>query len=48
MDFTRSERVETIVEMVGAFMKEEVYPLEPAFRNKSFRDMLPDLEKVRD
>jgi len=48
LDFTRSERVETIVEMVGAFMKEEVYPLEPAFRNKSFRDMLPDLEKVRD
>ena len=47
MDFTRSERVETMVKMVRDFMKKEVYPLEPSFRHKTFKEMLPVLAKVR-
>jgi len=48
LEFSRSERVDTILEMVRRFMKNEVYPLEPAFRYKSFRELLPELEAVRD
>ena len=34
--------------MVRPFMREEVFPMEPAFRQKTFLEMLPELEKARD
>jgi len=47
MDFARSNRVEAILEMVRNFMEKEVYPLEPAFRHRPFRELLPELQRVR-
>jgi acyl-CoA dehydrogenase len=48
MDFAKSERVQTMIDLVRDFMKNEVYPLEPAFRHSGFAAMLPELAKVRD
>lgn len=48
MDFTISEKVRTIIEMVREFMKEEVYPLEMEFQYKSFKEMLPVIQDCRD
>lgn len=48
MDFTKSERVQTITEMVRSFMKKEVYPLEPAFKHEGFKALVPKLTEVRE
>lgn len=48
MDFSRSERVETILGMVRPFLEKEVYPLERLFARRSFGEMLPTLAKTRD
>ena len=47
MDFAIPERVEAIREMVREFMKKEVYPLEPALRHRSFRELVPELREKR-
>jgi len=43
-----SARVKEIMERVEIFMEEEVYSLEPEFRNKSWNEMEPALRKKRD
>ena len=48
MDFAKSERVQTMIEMVRSFMKKEVYPLEPAFKHEGFKAVLPKLAEVRE
>lgn len=47
MDFTVSEKMQTIVGMMREFLEKEVIPLEPEFRTKKFRDMMPELEEKR-
>jgi alkylation response protein AidB-like acyl-CoA dehydrogenase len=48
VDFSVSERVETIVKMAREFIQKEIYPLEPSFGYKSFKEMLPELKKARE
>jgi acyl-CoA dehydrogenase len=48
VDFSINEQVQTILGMVRPFMQKEVYPLEASFRQKTFLEMLPELEKLRD
>lgn len=47
MEFGIDEKTQTILEMIREFMEREVYPLEPHFLSKSFREMKPRLEEVR-
>jgi len=47
MEFSIDERTQTVLEMVREFMQKEVYPLEPHFLFKSFKQMKPKLEEVR-
>lgn len=48
MDFSRTERVETILEMVRDFMEREVTPLERIFRKRPFEELLPQLGDARE
>lgn len=48
MDFEIPSRVKPLVEQLRAFVREEVMPLEPAFLNGEFVDLLPQLEAVRE
>ncbi|MEO8587567.1 MAG: acyl-CoA dehydrogenase family protein [Acidobacteriota bacterium] len=48
MDFTESPNVKTIRGIVRAFMEKEVYPLEPALRQKGFQALLPILKEKRE
>jgi len=47
MEFGIDEKLQTIIDMVRDFMKKEVYPLEPHFFFKSFKQMKPKLEEAR-
>jgi alkylation response protein AidB-like acyl-CoA dehydrogenase len=51
MDFSISDKMKTILEMVNEFVDRELIPLEPEFNSKRFREMLPVIrekqEKVR-
>jgi len=47
MDFGVSERMKVILEMVREFMDKEVYPLEPYFVVKPFREMWPEIDRCR-
>ena len=47
MDFTISEKMQVILEMVGAFVEKELIPLEPEFLNNEFVDLTPVLEEKR-
>ena len=51
MDFSISDKMKTILEMVNEFVDRELIPLEPEFNSKGFREMLPVIrekqEKVR-
>lgn len=47
MDFTVSEKMQTILGMMDEFMEKEIYPLEPEFLRKPFTDLLPELEEKR-
>ena len=51
MDFSISDKMKTILEMVNEFVDRELIPLEPEFNTKGFREMLPIIrekqEKVR-
>ena len=48
MNFEIPEKTKVILEMTQEFMEREVYPLEPHFVGKKFRDMLPEIERCRD
>ena len=43
MDFTISEKIQTIVAMINEFVEKELIPLEPEFLAKDFKDLLPVL-----
>ncbi len=45
MDFTVSEKMKTILEMVNEFIDRELIPLEPEFTTRGFREMLPVLKE---
>jgi len=48
MDFTISEKLQTIVQMIREFMRKEVYPIERNFSYKTFREMIPMLKEKRE
>ncbi len=45
MDFTVSEKIQTIVQMINEFVDKELIPLEPEFLVKDFKTMLPVLRQ---
>ncbi|NOX32485.1 MAG: acyl-CoA dehydrogenase [Deltaproteobacteria bacterium] len=45
MDFTVSNKIQTIVNMINEFVEKELIPLEPEFLVKDFKDMLPVLRE---
>jgi acyl-CoA dehydrogenase len=47
MDFTVSEKMQTILGMMDEFVEKELYPLEPEFLRKPFKDLLPEFEEKR-
>lgn len=47
MDFTISEKMKTILEMITEFVEKELIPLEHEFISGEFRDMLPVLREKR-
>ncbi len=47
MDFSVSEKMKVVLEMIREFMEKEVYPLEPHFAFKKFGDMWPEINKKR-
>ncbi len=48
MDFTISDKMQTILDMINEFIDKELIPLEPEFVNTEFRDMVPVLKEKRD
>ena len=40
MDFSVSDKIKTIVELIDEFVEKELYPLEPDFLSKDFRELL--------
>ena len=48
MDFSISERMQTILGMMDEFVEKELIPLEPEFAVKSFRELLPEIEAKRE
>lgn len=48
MDFAISDKMKTVLEMIREFMAKEIYPLEPHFLFKKFRDMWPEVQKKRE
>lgn len=47
MDFSTSEKMQTIIGMIDEFVKKELIPLEPEFLAKPVRSLLPVLEEKR-
>jgi alkylation response protein AidB-like acyl-CoA dehydrogenase len=47
MDFTVSEKMQVILEMINEFVDKELIPLESEFLNREFVDLLPQLEDKR-
>ncbi len=47
MDFSESDRVRAFRDVVRKFVKQELSPLEPAFRSKGFPAILPQLQAAR-
>ncbi|MCK5540165.1 MAG: acyl-CoA dehydrogenase family protein [Deltaproteobacteria bacterium] len=48
MDFTISDRIQTIVEMINEFVEAELIPLEPEFLVKDFKELLPVLREKQE
>jgi len=48
MDFTVSERLKIILEMMHEFVEKELVPMEQSFVDKGFQAMLPEIEQKRD
>ncbi|MBI9082053.1 MAG: acyl-CoA dehydrogenase family protein [Desulfobacterales bacterium] len=47
MDFSVSEKMQTILGMIDEFVDKELIPLEPEFVTRSFADLLPVVEEKR-
>lgn len=47
MDFTPPARVQPLVAQVRDFVEQELFPLEPAFLNRDFADLVPQLAEKR-
>ena len=47
MDFQLSEKIETVLGMIGEFVDKELVPMEAAFLGKPFRSLLPEIENKR-
>lgn len=47
MDFTISEKMTTVLEMIDEFVSKELIPLEPEFLVKPFRSLLPVIQEKR-
>ncbi len=47
MDFTVSDRMQTVIGMINEFIDREIIPLEPDFLSKPFRELLPVIEEKR-
>ncbi len=48
MDFSVSDKMQTIVEMINEFLEKEIIPLEPAFLSKPFRELVPVINEKRE
>jgi len=48
MDFSLSDKMKTIIEMIHEFVNKELIPLEPEFINNDFKDMLPVLKEKQE
>jgi len=48
MDFSVSEKMQVVLEMVREFLAKEVYPLEPFFVGRPFKEMWPELNRCRE
>lgn len=47
MDFTITEKMQIILDMINEFVDKELLPLEPEFVNTEFTEMVPALEEKR-
>ena len=47
MDFRRPAHLEPLIDRIRSFVERELIPLEPAFLNSEFRDLLPQLAEKR-
>jgi alkylation response protein AidB-like acyl-CoA dehydrogenase len=47
MDFSISDKMQQVLSNIRNFMEGEVYPLESAMAQKSFRELVPELKKAR-
>jgi acyl-CoA dehydrogenase len=47
MDFTVSEKMETILGMMKEFVEKELYPMDQAFLTRPFSELEPELEEKR-
>ena len=47
MDFSISQDMQTILDMISTFMEKEVYPLEPYLLRGEFKELEPQLEEKR-
>jgi len=45
MDFTQSEKMETVIGMIDEFVERELIPLEPAFLNRPSSELMPELKE---
>ncbi len=48
MDFSISEKMQTIIGMINEFVDKELIPLEPEFISKDFKDLLPVLREKQE
>lgn len=48
MDFTVSDKMKTIIEMMDEFVDKEIIPMEPEYLSRPFEDMLPAIEEKRE
>ncbi|MDY6822779.1 MAG: acyl-CoA dehydrogenase family protein [Thermodesulfobacteriota bacterium] len=48
MDFSISDKMKTILEMIHEFVEKELMPLEPEFINHDFKEMVPVLQEKRE
>jgi len=48
MDFSIPEKTQVILDMIREFMEKEIYPLEPHFAVKPFREMWPEIQRCRE
>ena len=48
VDFSISDKTQTMLAMIDEFVNQELLPMEEAFLRKPFRELLPEIEKKRD